>query len=108
MERCKKPVICAIHSACVGGGVDLVTATDIRLATQDAWFCVKEVDMGLAADVGTLQRLPKVNTSDCQAQSQSQRQGQLGLVISLFLVQFQREEANPSVSLEIGPYLGLD
>ena len=60
MERCKKPVICAIHSACVGGGVDLVTATDIRLATRDAWFCVKEVDMGLAADVGTLQRLPKV------------------------------------------------
>ena len=63
MERCKKPVICAIHSACVGGGVDLVTATDIRLATQDAWFCVKEVDMGLAADVGTLQRLPKVKTN---------------------------------------------
>ena len=65
MERCKKPVICAIHSACVGGGVDLVTATDIRLATQDAWFCVKEVDMGLAADVGTLQRLPKVKTTLC-------------------------------------------
>jgi len=60
MERCKKPVICCIHSACVGGGVDLITATDIRLATRDAWFCVKEVDMGLAADVGTLQRLPKV------------------------------------------------
>merc|ERR550517_581835 len=60
LERCKKPVICCIHSACVGGGVDLITATDIRLATQDAWFCVKEVDMGLAADVGTLQRLPKV------------------------------------------------
>ena len=60
MERCKKPVIACIHSACVGGGVDLITATDIRLATKDAWFCVKEVDMGLAADVGTLQRLPKV------------------------------------------------
>ena len=60
LERCKKPVVCCIHSACVGGGVDLITATDIRLATQDAWFCVKEVDMGLAADVGTLQRLPKV------------------------------------------------
>ena len=40
--------------------MDLITATDIRLATQDSWFCVKEVDMGLAADVGTLQRLPKV------------------------------------------------
>ena len=39
--------------------MDLITATDIRLATRDAWFCVKEVDMGLAADVGTLQRLPK-------------------------------------------------
>ena len=40
--------------------MDLITATDIRLATADTWFCVKEVDMGLAADVGTLQRLPKV------------------------------------------------
>ena len=60
LQNCRKPVIGCIHSACVGGGVDLITATDIRLATTDAWFCVKEVDMGLAADVGTLQRLPKV------------------------------------------------
>jgi len=60
IERCKKPVIACIHNACVGGGVDLITATDIRLGTVDSWFCVKEVDMGLAADVGTLQRLPKV------------------------------------------------
>jgi len=60
IEKCKKPVIGAIHNACVGAGVDLITATDIRMCTADAWFCVKEVDMGLAADVGTLQRLPKV------------------------------------------------
>jgi len=60
VEKCKKPVIGAVHNACVGAGVDLITTTDIRLCTQDAWFCVKEVDMGLAADVGTLQRLPKV------------------------------------------------
>jgi len=60
LERCKKPIISCVHNACVGGGVDLFTATDIRLCTQDAWFCVKEVDIGLAADVGTLQRLPKV------------------------------------------------
>lgn len=60
MEKCSKPVIVAIHGACVGGGVDLITACDIRLCTQDAWFQVKEVDIGLAADVGTLQRLPKV------------------------------------------------
>jgi len=60
IEKCKKPVIACVHNACVGAGVDLITATDIRLCTRDAWFCVKEVDMGLAADVGTLQRLPKV------------------------------------------------
>ncbi|XP_061828481.1 delta(3,5)-Delta(2,4)-dienoyl-CoA isomerase, mitochondrial isoform X2 [Nerophis lumbriciformis] len=60
IERCPKPVLVAVHGACVGGGVDLITACDIRLCTQDAWFQVKEVDVGLAADVGTLQRLPKV------------------------------------------------
>ncbi|XP_076837466.1 delta(3,5)-Delta(2,4)-dienoyl-CoA isomerase, mitochondrial isoform X2 [Brachyhypopomus gauderio] len=58
IEKCPKPVIAAVHGACVGGGVDLITACDIRLCTQDAWF--QEVDIGLAADVGTLQRLPKV------------------------------------------------
>ncbi|XP_069042506.1 delta(3,5)-Delta(2,4)-dienoyl-CoA isomerase, mitochondrial [Lepisosteus oculatus] len=60
IERCPKPVVVAVHGACVGGGVDLISACDIRLCTQDAWFQVKEVDIGLAADVGTLQRLPKV------------------------------------------------
>ncbi|KAJ7995225.1 hypothetical protein DPEC_G00242330 [Dallia pectoralis] len=60
IEKCPKPVVVAVHGACVGGGVDLITACDIRLCTQDAWFQVKEVDIGLAADVGTLQRLPKV------------------------------------------------
>jgi len=60
LEKCRKPIIGCIHNACVGAGVDLITATDIRLCSEDAWFCVKEVDMGLAADVGTLQRLPKV------------------------------------------------
>ncbi|NP_001086341.1 enoyl-CoA hydratase 1, peroxisomal L homeolog [Xenopus laevis] len=60
IEKCTKPVIAAVHSACIGGGVDLISACDIRYCTQDAWFQVKEVDLGLAADVGTLQRLPKV------------------------------------------------
>ncbi|XP_072525175.1 delta(3,5)-Delta(2,4)-dienoyl-CoA isomerase, mitochondrial [Salminus brasiliensis] len=60
IEKCPKPVVVAVHGACIGGGVDLITACDIRLCTQDAWFQVKEVDIGLAADVGTLQRLPKV------------------------------------------------
>ena len=60
LETCPKPIIGAIHSACIGGGVDLISATDIRVCSKDAWFQVKEVDMGLAADVGTLQRLPKI------------------------------------------------
>lgn len=60
LELCNKPVITAVHSACVGAGVDFITAADIRYCSQDAWFQVKEVDIGMAADVGTLQRLPKV------------------------------------------------
>lgn len=60
LEKCPKPVIAAVHGACIGGGVDLVCACDIRYCSQDAWFQVKEVDIGLAADVGTLQRLPKI------------------------------------------------
>ncbi|XP_034767191.1 delta(3,5)-Delta(2,4)-dienoyl-CoA isomerase, mitochondrial [Acipenser ruthenus] len=60
IERCSKPVLVAVHGACVGGGVDLISACDIRFCSQDAWFQIKEVDIGLAADVGTLQRLPKV------------------------------------------------
>jgi enoyl-CoA hydratase len=60
VERCRKPVIAAIHGACVGGGVDLVTACDMRYCSADARFSVKEVDVGMTADVGTLQRLPRL------------------------------------------------
>lgn len=60
IEKCNKPVIAAVHGGCIGAGVDLITACDIRYCTQDAWFAVKEVEMGIAADVGTLQRLPKI------------------------------------------------
>lgn len=60
LERCRLPVIAAIQGACIGGGVDLVTACDIRLAAQDAKFSVEEINIGMAADVGTLQRLPKL------------------------------------------------
>jgi enoyl-CoA hydratase len=60
LDYCRKPVLAAIHGACVGGGVDLVTAADMRYCTADARFVVKEIDLGLVADVGTLQRLPKI------------------------------------------------
>lgn len=60
LERARFPVIAAIHGACVGAGVDLITACDLRIASQDAYFSVEEIHIGMAADVGTLQRLPKL------------------------------------------------
>ncbi|KAF7265946.1 delta(3,5)-Delta(2,4)-dienoyl-CoA isomerase, mitochondrial isoform X2 [Rhynchophorus ferrugineus] len=67
LEICNKPVLAAIHGACIGAGVDLVTSADIRHCTKDAYFSVKEADVGLAADIGSLQRLPKVLGSDSLA-----------------------------------------
>jgi Delta3,5-Delta2,4-dienoyl-CoA isomerase len=60
LERCPVPVVAAIHGKCLGAGIDLVSAADIRLCTVDTTFSVREVAIGLAADVGTLQRLPKI------------------------------------------------
>lgn len=59
LEKCPQPIIIAVHGACVGGGIDLACCCDIRLASKQAWFTIKEVDIGLCADLGTLQRLPK-------------------------------------------------
>lgn len=58
IERCPKPVIAAIHGACLGGGLDIAAACDIRLAATGARLAVKEVDLAIVADVGVLQRLP--------------------------------------------------
>jgi len=58
VERCRKPVIAAVHSHCIGGGVDLLSACDIRMASRDAVFAVRETKMAMIADLGTLQRLP--------------------------------------------------
>ena len=55
-----KPVIAAVHGACIGAGMDLITACDIRLATADAMFSVRETRIAMVADIGTLQRLPRL------------------------------------------------
>jgi len=60
IERCRKPVLAAIHKGCIGGGVDIVSACDMRYCTDDAYFTIKEIDLGMVADIGTLQRLPKL------------------------------------------------
>ena len=58
--KCRKPVIAAIHSYCIGGGLDVVTACDIRLCTKDAVFSLREAAIGFVADVGVLQRIPNI------------------------------------------------
>ena len=57
---CPKPVVAAVHGWCIGGGVDLITAADIRLCAADARFSVRETRIAIVADLGTLQRLPRV------------------------------------------------
>ena len=60
VDECSKPVIAAIQGYCLGGAIDLISACDMRYSTTDAQFAIKEVDIGMAADVGTLQRLPHI------------------------------------------------
>ncbi|MCL1597759.1 MAG: crotonase/enoyl-CoA hydratase family protein [Actinomycetia bacterium] len=60
IAECPKPVIAAIHGHCIGAGIDLITACDIRIATTDAIFSVRETKIAMVADVGTLQRLPRI------------------------------------------------
>ena len=60
IERCRKPVLAAIQGACIGGGVDLVSCCDMRYGSVGATFSVREIDLGMVADVGSLQRLPRL------------------------------------------------
>ena len=60
LEEVRLPVLAAIHGGCIGGALDMVFAADCRYATADAYFTIKETELGMTADVGTLQRLPKL------------------------------------------------
>ena len=60
LEEIRVPVIAAVHGGVIGGALDLITACDMRFASNDAFFCIQETNIGMAADVGTLQRLPKI------------------------------------------------
>ncbi|NNE30625.1 MAG: enoyl-CoA hydratase, partial [Saprospiraceae bacterium] len=57
IEECRKPVIAAVHGACVGGAINIATACDMRFSCSDSFFTIKEIDLGLVADMGVLQRL---------------------------------------------------
>jgi enoyl-CoA hydratase len=60
LAACRKPVVAAVHGYCIGGGVDLITACDVRLAAEDAIFSVRETRIAIVADLGSLQRLPRI------------------------------------------------
>jgi len=60
LEQARMPVLAAVQGGCIGGAVDMVTACDCRYATVDAFFVIQEINIGMTADVGTLQRLPKL------------------------------------------------
>jgi enoyl-CoA hydratase len=60
VAECPKPVVAAVHGYCIGGGVDLVSACDIRVASADAVFSVRETRVAIVADLGSLQRLPRI------------------------------------------------
>ena len=60
LDEARFPVVCAIQGGCIGGALDLATACDIRMCSADAFFVVQEISIGMAADLGVLQRLPKI------------------------------------------------
>ncbi|MCY4665902.1 MAG: crotonase/enoyl-CoA hydratase family protein [Acidimicrobiaceae bacterium] len=108
LEEARMPVLAAIHGACVGGAVDLVTAADCRYATADAWFSVHEINIGMTADVGTLQRLPKLIPSGVAREyaytgrrMPAERARQLGLVNEVFDDRGSMMEAVMAIAEEI-------
>jgi enoyl-CoA hydratase len=60
LEQARIPVLAAVQGGCIGGAVDMICAADMRYCSADAFFCVQEINIGMTADVGTLQRLPKI------------------------------------------------
>ena len=91
VANCPVPVVAAIHGWCIGGGIDLICAADIRLASADAKFSVRETKVAITADVGTLQRLPKVVTAGHVAELvytgkdiDAQRAATIGLVNDVY------------------------
>lgn len=58
--QCRKPVIAAVSGWCIGGGLDLISACDVRLASSEAKFSLREVKLAIVADIGSLQRLPRI------------------------------------------------
>eukprot|EP01059_Diplonema_ambulator_P013979 TRINITY_DN24747_c0_g1_i1.p1 TRINITY_DN24747_c0_g1~~TRINITY_DN24747_c0_g1_i1.p1 ORF type:complete len:332 (+),score=87.58 TRINITY_DN24747_c0_g1_i1:36-998(+) len=100
LANCRVPVIAAIHGKCIGGGVDLITSADIRMCTSDASFSIKETEVGIVADLGTLQRITNImgqgivrELAFTGADLGSYRALQTGLVNSIHETQEELNEA---------------
>ena len=90
-ENCCVPVIAAVSGHCIGGAVDLLTSTDLRYCTDDSSFCIKETDLAMVADIGTLQRMPKIVGDQCTRELaytgrifRGKEAEQMGLVLKSF------------------------
>lgn len=108
ITQTKVPVIAAIHGWCIGGGLDIVTACDVRIAAQNALFGIRETKIGIVADVGTLQRLPKIVTAGHVAELaytgkdiDAARAEQIGLVNSVHADFEATYEAAFTMAMEI-------
>ncbi len=108
LAQLRMPVIAAIQGGCVGGGVDMVAACDIRYCAADAFFCIQEINIGMVADVGTLQRLPKLIPEGVVREyaytgrrMQAYRALAVGLVNEVFDTQEAMLEAAMQTAMEI-------
>lgn len=108
LEQLRMPVIAAIHGGCIGGGVDMICACDIRLACVDAYFTIQEINIGMVADVGTLQRLPKLipegvvhELAYTGRRLTAQRAQAVGLVNEVFVSHAEMVEAALKMAQEI-------
>lgn len=108
VAACRKPVIAAISGWCIGGGVDLATACDVRLASADAKFSIRETRLGMVADVGTLARLPAIVGQGAARRLAftgedfgAERAKELGLVTDVYATRTELFDAAASVAREI-------
>ena len=107
-EKARMPVLTAIQGGCVGGAVDMVTAADMRYVSEDAWFCIQEINIGMTADVGTLQRLPKLIPEGIARElaytgrrMSAQRALEVGLVNQIFPTHEELVEGVLAIAAEI-------